>query len=116
MNPRIIRPARCQRFGFGAVLVAAENFGLKGELSPARRFRERTRIFLRAVSPSGNDSLIVLPIYTYGTGWEQWSCWQQESGPARFACRLVWRILVTSSLVWSWLSPKILFLIGLREY
>jgi len=39
-------------------------FDLKGGLSAARRFCDRTRIFLLAASLGGVESLIVLPIYT----------------------------------------------------
>jgi cystathionine beta-lyase/cystathionine gamma-synthase len=46
--------------GFGGMLA----FDLKGGLSAAHRFCDRTRIFLLAASLGGVESLIVLPIYT----------------------------------------------------
>lgn len=46
--------------GFGGMLA----FDLKGGLSAARRFCDRSRIFLMAASLGGVESLIVLPIYT----------------------------------------------------
>ena len=54
------RLAKRQMRGFGAMLA----FDLKGELSAARRFCDRTQIFLLAASLGGVESLIVLPIYT----------------------------------------------------
>jgi cystathionine beta-lyase/cystathionine gamma-synthase len=39
-------------------------FDLKGGLSAARRFCDRTRLFLMAASLGGVESLAVLPIYT----------------------------------------------------
>jgi methionine-gamma-lyase len=52
--------AKRQMKGFGAMLA----FDLKGGLSAARRFCDRTRIFLLAASLGGVESLVVLPIYT----------------------------------------------------
>lgn len=52
--------AKRQMRGFGAMLA----FDLKGGLSPARRFCDRTRIFLLAASLGGAESLVVLPIYS----------------------------------------------------
>jgi len=52
--------AKRQMRGFGAMLA----FDLKGGLSAARRFCDRTRIFLLAASLGGVESLVVLPIYT----------------------------------------------------
>jgi methionine-gamma-lyase len=52
--------AKRQMRGFGAMLA----FDLRGGLSAARRFCDRTRIFLLAASLGGVDSLVVLPIYT----------------------------------------------------
>jgi methionine-gamma-lyase len=52
--------ARRQMRGFGGMLA----FELKGGLAAARRFCDRTRIFLLAASLGGVESLIVLPIYT----------------------------------------------------
>jgi cystathionine beta-lyase/cystathionine gamma-synthase len=46
--------------GFGGMFA----FDLKGGLSAARRFCDRTRIFLLAASLGGAESLVVLPIYT----------------------------------------------------
>jgi cystathionine beta-lyase/cystathionine gamma-synthase len=46
--------------GFGGMLA----FDLNGGLAAARRFCDRTRIFLLAASLGGVESLIVLPIYT----------------------------------------------------
>jgi len=54
------RLARRQMRGFGGMLA----FELKGGLAAARRFCDRTRIFLLAASLGGVESLIVLPIYT----------------------------------------------------
>ena len=39
-------------------------FDLKGGLAAARRFCDRTRLFLMAASLGGVESLAVLPIYT----------------------------------------------------
>jgi cystathionine beta-lyase/cystathionine gamma-synthase len=52
--------ARRQMRGFGGMLA----FDLKDGLAAARRFCDRTRIFLLAASLGGVESLIVLPIYT----------------------------------------------------
>ncbi len=52
--------AKRQMAGFGGMLA----FDLKGGLSAARRFCDRSRIFLMAASLGGVESLIVLPIYT----------------------------------------------------
>jgi methionine-gamma-lyase len=52
--------AKRQMKGFGAMLA----FDLKGGLVAARRFCDRTRVFLLAASLGGVDSLVVLPIYT----------------------------------------------------
>jgi methionine-gamma-lyase len=52
--------AKRQMRGFGAMLA----FDLKGGLAAARRFCDRTRIFLLAASLGGAESLVVLPIYT----------------------------------------------------
>lgn len=52
--------AKRQMHGFGAMLA----FDLKGGLSVARRFCDRTRIFLLAASLGGVESLVVLPIYS----------------------------------------------------
>ena len=54
------RLAKRQMKGFGGMLA----FDLKGGLSAARRFCDRSRIFLLAASLGGVESLIVLPIYT----------------------------------------------------
>jgi methionine-gamma-lyase len=54
------RLARRQMSGFGGMLA----FELKGGLAAARRFCDRTRIFLLAASLGGVESLIVLPEYT----------------------------------------------------
>jgi methionine-gamma-lyase len=54
------RLARKQMRGFGGMLA----FDVKGGLAAARRFCDRTRIFLLAASLGGVESLIVLPIYT----------------------------------------------------
>jgi methionine-gamma-lyase len=54
------RLAQRQMDGFGGMLA----FDLKGGLPAARRFCDRTRIFLLAASLGGIESLIVLPIYT----------------------------------------------------
>ena len=52
--------ARRQMKGFGAMMA----FDLKGGLLAARRFCDRTRIFLLAASLGGVESLVVLPIYS----------------------------------------------------
>jgi methionine-gamma-lyase len=52
--------ARRQMRAFGAMLA----FDLKDGLPAARRFCDRTRIFLLAASLGGAESLVVLPIYT----------------------------------------------------
>jgi methionine-gamma-lyase len=52
--------ARRQMKGFGAMLA----FDLKGGLSSARRFCDRVRVFLLAVSLGGVESLVSLPVYT----------------------------------------------------
>jgi cystathionine beta-lyase/cystathionine gamma-synthase len=52
--------AKRQMTGFGGMLA----FHLKGGLPAARRFCDRTKIFLLAASLGGVESLIVLPIYT----------------------------------------------------
>ncbi len=54
------RLARRQMRGFGAMLA----FDVKGGLAAARRFCDRTRVFLLAASLGGVESLVVLPIYT----------------------------------------------------
>jgi cystathionine beta-lyase/cystathionine gamma-synthase len=54
------RLARRQMAGFGAMLA----FDLKGGMDAARRFCDKSQIFLLAVSLGGVESLIVLPIYT----------------------------------------------------
>jgi cystathionine beta-lyase/cystathionine gamma-synthase len=52
--------ARRQMKGFGSMLA----FDLKGGLPAARRFCDRTRLFLLAASLGGVESLVVLPIFT----------------------------------------------------
>src|SRR5580692_9540623 len=52
--------ARRQMKGFGAMMA----FDLKGGLAAARRFCDRTRVFLLAVSLGGAESLVVLPMYS----------------------------------------------------
>ena len=52
--------AKRQMSGFGGMLA----FDLKGGLPAARRFCDRSKIFLLAASLGGVESLIVLPIYT----------------------------------------------------
>jgi cystathionine gamma-lyase len=54
------RLAKRQMKGFGAMMA----FDLKGGLAAARRFCERTRVFLLAVSLGGAESLVVLPMYS----------------------------------------------------
>jgi methionine-gamma-lyase len=63
------RLAKQQMRGFGAMLA----FDLKGGLSAARRFCDRTRIFLLAASLGGVESLVVLPLYSshYGMSKEE---------------------------------------------
>src|SRR5580704_15703995 len=52
--------AKRQMEGFGAMLA----FDMKGGLAAARRFCDRTRIFLLAASLGGVESLVVLPMYS----------------------------------------------------
>lgn len=52
--------AKRQMKGFGAMMA----FDLKGGLPAARRFCDRTRLFLLAASLGGVESLVVLPIYS----------------------------------------------------
>jgi methionine-gamma-lyase len=52
--------AKKQMRGFGSMLA----FDLKGGLPAARRFCDRVRLFLLAVSLGGVESLVVLPIYS----------------------------------------------------
>jgi methionine-gamma-lyase len=52
--------AKRQMKGFGAMLA----FDLNGGLGAARRFCDRTRVFLLAVSLGGAESLVVLPMYS----------------------------------------------------
>ncbi len=49
-----------QMKGYGAMMA----FDLKGGLAAARRFCDRTRVFLLAVSLGGAESLVVLPMYS----------------------------------------------------
>ncbi len=52
--------AKQQMRGFGSMMA----FDLKGGLPAARRFCDRTMLFLLAASLGGVESLVVLPIYT----------------------------------------------------
>jgi methionine-gamma-lyase len=52
--------AKKQMRGFGSMLA----FDLKGGLPAARRFCDRVRLFLLAVSLGGAESLVVLPVYS----------------------------------------------------
>jgi cystathionine beta-lyase/cystathionine gamma-synthase len=52
--------AKQQMDGFGAMMA----IDLKGGLPAARRFCDRTRLFLLAVSLGGVESLVMLPAYT----------------------------------------------------
>jgi methionine-gamma-lyase len=52
--------AKRQMKGFGAMMA----FDLKGGLAAARRFCDRTSVFLLAASLGGAESLVVLPIYS----------------------------------------------------
>jgi methionine-gamma-lyase len=52
--------AKKQMKGFGAMLA----FDMKGGLSAARRFCDRTRVFLLAASLGGAESLVLLPVYS----------------------------------------------------
>jgi len=51
--------ARKQMRGFGSMLA----FDAKGSLPAARRFCDRTKIFILAASLGGVESLVILPIY-----------------------------------------------------
>jgi methionine-gamma-lyase len=52
--------AKRQMKGFGGMMA----FDLKGGLPAARRFCDRTRLFLLAASLGGAESLVVLPMYS----------------------------------------------------
>jgi methionine-gamma-lyase len=52
--------AKRQMMGFGGMMA----FDLKGGSAAARRFCDRTRVFLLAVSLGGAESLVVLPMYS----------------------------------------------------
>ena len=52
--------AKRQMRAFGAMLA----FDMKGGLAAARRFCERTRVFLLAASLGGAESLVLLPVYS----------------------------------------------------
>jgi methionine-gamma-lyase len=52
--------AKNQMRGFGSMLA----FDLKGGISAARRFGDRVKLFLLAVSLGGTESLVALPLYT----------------------------------------------------
>jgi cystathionine gamma-lyase len=52
--------AKRQMKGFGGMMA----FDLKGGLKAARRFCDRTRMFLLAASLGGVESLVVLPMYS----------------------------------------------------
>ncbi len=52
--------AKRQMKAFGAMLA----FDMKGGLAAARRFCERTRVFLLAASLGGAESLVLLPVYS----------------------------------------------------
>lgn len=54
------RLAKKQMKGFGAMLA----FDMKGGLPAARRFCDRTRVFLLAASLGGGESLVLLPMYS----------------------------------------------------
>jgi methionine-gamma-lyase len=58
------RLARKQMTGFGAMLA----FDVKGGLAAARRFCDRVKLFILAVSLGGVESLVILPIYTSHDG------------------------------------------------
>ena len=52
--------AKAQMRGFGSMMA----FDMKGGLPAARRFCDRVRLFLLAVSLGGVESLVILPIYS----------------------------------------------------
>jgi cystathionine beta-lyase/cystathionine gamma-synthase len=52
--------AKKQMRGFGSMLAV----DLKGGLPAARKFADRVRLFLLAVSLGGVESLVALPLYT----------------------------------------------------
>lgn len=54
------RLAKRQMKGFGGMMA----FDLKGGLAAARKFCDRTQVFLLAVSLGGAESLVVLPMYS----------------------------------------------------
>jgi len=80
------RLAKRQMTGFGGMLA----FDLKGGLPAARRFCDKTRIFLLAVSLGGVESLIVLPIYTshYRMGTAELAAAGVEPGTIRLSIGL----------------------------
>jgi len=80
------RLAKRQMTGFGGMLA----FDLKGGLPAARRFCDKTRIFLLAVSLGGVESLIVLPIYTshYRMGTAELAAAGVEPGTIRMSIGL----------------------------
>ena len=52
--------AKKQMRGFGSMMA----FDMKGGMAPARKFCDRVKLFLLAVSLGGAESLVVLPAYT----------------------------------------------------
>jgi cystathionine beta-lyase/cystathionine gamma-synthase len=80
------RLARRQMRGFGGMLA----FDIQGGLAAARRFCDRTRIFLLAASLGGVESLIVLPMYTshYRMGTAELSAAGVEPGTVRVSVGL----------------------------
>ena len=80
---------------YGTVLASLKTFILKGGLSLARQFRERTSIFPLAEILAGIGPPILLPNETCASRCAQWNWEPQGSGQALFACRFVSRTRVT---------------------
>jgi len=78
--------AKRQMAGFGGMLA----FDMKGGLPAARRFCDKSKIFLLAASLGGVESLIVLPIYTshYRMGTAELTAAGIEPGTVRMSIGL----------------------------
>jgi methionine-gamma-lyase len=78
--------AKRQMKGFGAMMA----FDLKGGIAAARRFCDRTRVFLLAASLGGTESLVVLPIYSshYRMSAAEWRAAGVEPGTVRVSIGL----------------------------
>jgi methionine-gamma-lyase len=78
--------AKRQMRSFGGMMA----FDLKGGLKAARRFCDRVRVFLLAVSLGGIESLVILPIYTshYNMSLEELRAGGVEPGTVRVSIGL----------------------------